>query len=180
MSRSLNFLLQHYQKTHDKVIQLYSLFEDADTSELLRIQEELTKYTKELLELAEIQFEQCGTLERHLRFLNYYLIRGDKEGCSSDINDILFYDLPATLRIIIAKNSTQSDIDERLREAVLPLIDGGHHDSAIRKTFVILTERLRRAFGVVDEIDGEDLINLVFGKGGNISINLENSKKTGA
>ena len=59
----------------------------------------------------------------------------------------------------------------------MPLLDGGHFDSAIRKTFVLLTDRLRSAFGVEQEIDGEDLINLVFGKGGKIPMALDEGKK---
>lgn len=59
----------------------------------------------------------------------------------------------------------------------MPLVHGGHYDSAIRKSFVILTDRLRRAFGVNEQLDGEDLVNLVFGKGGKIPIALDEGKK---
>lgn len=41
----------------------------------------------------------------------------------------------------------------------------------------LLTDRLRRAFGVVEELDGEDLVNLVFGKGGKIPVALDEPKK---
>lgn len=170
MSRSLTFILELYQKTYDKAIQLYSLFDEADSDELLRVQQDLDKLSLELLEAANLDWSQCGSLGRHLNFLEYYLKRGDKDSCKSDINDVLFYDLPATLRSTIANATHGHDLDEKLREAVFPLMDGGHFDSAIRKTFVLLTDRLRRAFGVTQEIDGEDLVNLVFGKGGKIPV----------
>lgn len=54
---------------------------------------------------------------------------------------------------------------------------GGHYDSAVRKTFIVLTDRLRRAFGVADQIDGDELINLVFGKGGKIAVALDEAQK---
>lgn len=177
MSRSLTFILELYQKTYDKAIQLYSLFDEADSDELLRVQQDLDKLSLELLEAANLDWSQCGSLGRHLNFLEYYLKRGDKDSCKSDINDVLFYDLPATLRSTIANATHGHDLDEKLREAVFPLMDGGHFDSAIRKTFVLLTDRLRRAFGVTQEIDGEDLVNLVFGKGGKIPVTLDDSKK---
>jgi hypothetical protein len=57
------------------------------------------------------------------------------------------------------------------------LIHGGHYDSAIRKCFVILTDRLRRAFGIEEQLDGEDLVNKVFGKGGRIPIAIDDGRK---
>ena len=59
----------------------------------------------------------------------------------------------------------------------MPLMNGGHFDSAVRKIFVVLTDRLRRAFGVTEPIDGDDLVNLVFGKGENIPVALDDSQK---
>jgi hypothetical protein len=57
-------------------------------------------------------------------------------------------------------------------------VQGGHYDSAIRKAFIVLSDRLRRAFGVVEEhVDGEALANMVFGKGGKIPVVLDEAKK---
>ncbi len=177
VDRSLLGSLQRYQKTHDKAVQLLGLFEDAEPQELLRIQQELNGLAEEMLEKSGLEWNQCGSLGRHLNFLKYYLERDNKDACSADINDILFYDLPATLRSIISEASEDQHLDEKLRDSVHPLLDGGHYDSAIRKTFVVLTERLRRAFGIEDQIDGEDLINMVFGQGGHIPITLDGPSK---
>jgi hypothetical protein len=177
INRSLLTSLQQYQKMHDKAVQLFGLFDDAESSELLRVQQELGELATKLVDDAELEWGQCGSLGRHLNFLSYYLKRNDKEGCSADIRDILFYDLPATLRSLIAGATEEQFLDEKLRDAVYPLLDGSHYDSAIRKTFVVLTDRLRRAFGIKDEVDGEDLINSVFGKGGKIPVALDDSKK---
>lgn len=177
INRSLLTSLQQYQRTHDKAVQLFGLFEDAKPAELLRVQQELGELATQLVEDAGLEWGQCGSLGRHLNFLSYYLKRNDKEGCSADIKDILFYDLPATLRSLIAGAAEEQFLDEKLRDSVYPLLSGGHYDSAIRKTFIVLTDRLRRAFGVKDEVDGEDLINSVFGKGGKIPVTLSDSKK---
>jgi len=175
--KSLLVLLQLYQKTHDKALQLLALFDEADEPELLRLQKELGDLATELVETAELDWDQCGSLGRHLNFLKYYLERNEKESCSADIKDIVFHDLPATLRSIISEANEIQHLDEKLRESVQPLLDGGHYDSAIRKTFVILTERLRRSFGIEEQTDGEDLINFVFGKGGKIPIVLDEANK---
>lgn len=127
--------------------------------------------------MSRLDWSQCGNLARHLTFLGYYLKRNDKAGCAQDIKDILLFDLPVALRNLISRSADDQNFDQRLKDAVIPLINAGHYDSAVRKVFVILTERLRRAFGVQEQIDGEDLVNLVFGKGGKIPIALEDQQK---
>lgn len=174
---SLLISVQQYQKAYDQAIELFSVFDDADPPELLRMQASLEEECEELLKVARISWENCGNLGRHLGFLELYLKKNDKDSCKQDIRDILFSDLPAALKSLIAKSTDEGHIDHRLRDGVMPLVHGGHYDSAIRKSFVILTDRLRRAFGVQDSLDGEDLVNLVFGKGGKIPVALDDSKK---
>lgn len=176
-SPSLLIAVQQYQRTYDKAIEVFGLFEDSDPTELLRVLANLTEESNALLKVARLEWDDCGNLRRHLNFLDHYLKKNDKESCLSDIRDILFSDLPAALKNLIARSADESHFDQRLKVAVMPLVHGGHYDSAIRKCFVILTDRLRRAFGIKDELDGEDLVNKVFGKGGSIPIALEEGKK---
>lgn len=176
-SQSLATSVQQYQKTYDKAIELYNIFEDSDAPELLRMQKTLAEEVQNLLNITGLGFESCGNLGRHLKFLNHYLKSNDKASCTQDARDIVFFDLPIALRNIVAKSADDGHFDQRLRDAVTPLMQGGHYDSAVRKVFVVLTDRLRRAFGVSEQIDGDDLVNLVFGKGGNIPVALDDSKK---
>lgn len=169
--------VQQYQIAYDKAIELYNLFDVAEASELLRAQRNLAEEVTKLLNSSGLEWSHCGSLGRHLNFLEYYLKRNDKEGCAYDIRDILFYDLPTALKNLLALSLEVDHLDQRLRDAITPLIDGNHYDSAIRKSFVILTDRLRRAFGVQEEIDGDDLVNVVFGKGGKIPVALDDAKK---
>ena len=169
--------VQQYQRTYDKAIELYNLFEEAEPTELLRIQQVLGEEAEKLLNVSGLDWGQCANLGRHLTFLSYYLKRNDKQGCAQDIKDILFFDLPTALKSLVSGSSDDGHLDQRLKDAVLPLIHGKHYDSAVRKTFVLLTDRLRRAFGVQEEVDGDDLVNLVFVKGGKVPVVLEDSKK---
>ncbi len=169
--------IQQYQRTYDKAIELFNIFEDSEAPELLRMQESLAEEAQRLLNVSGLEWGHCGNLGRHLTFLHRYLKAGDKASCSQDAKDIVFFDLPATLRNLVAQSSDDTHFDQKLKDGVLPLVNGGHYDSAVRKVFVLLTERLRRAFGVVDELDGEDLVNLVFGKGGKIPVALDEPKK---
>lgn len=174
---SLLSSVQQYQKTYEKAIEMFNVFEDAEPSELLRMQETLAEEVEKLLNVSGLDWTQCANLGRHLTFLTHYLKKNDKVSCAGDIKDVLFFDLPVALRNLIAKSSDDQHFDQRLKDGVLPLVQGGHYDSAVRKVFVLLTDRLRRAFGVQDEMDGEDLVNLVFGKGGKIPVALDDAKK---
>jgi hypothetical protein len=169
--------VQQYQRTYDKAIEMFGLFEDSEPAELLRLHTTLAEESDVLIRIARLEWENCGNLRRHLNFLDHYLKKNDKVSCLGDIKDILISDLPAALKSLIARSADENHIDQRLKDAVMPLVHGGHYDSAIRKCFVILTDRLRRAFGIEDQLDGEDLINKVFGRGGRIPIVIDDGEK---
>lgn len=175
--QSFENIIKQYQKSYDNGIELYALFEDANASELLRISKSLSKEIETLLTFANLDWTSCGNLGRHLTFLNRYLEKGDKISCSQDIKDILFTDLPAFLRVLISKSEENNHLDPKLRDGVIPLINGGHHDSAIRKVFVLLTERMRRIFNITDPIDGDDLINKIFGSNSKLCGSLNEEQK---
>ena len=169
--------VQQYVKAYDKAVEMFNVYPDADAQELLTLQKALGDECLKLIKVTGLDWNQCGNLGRHLTFLKYYLDRNDKDACQGDIKDIVFWDLPAALRNLADGTDEYQHYDQRLRDGVVPLINGQHYDSAMRKIFVLLTDRLRRAFGVSEEIDGDELINLVFGKGGKIPVALDEPKK---
>lgn len=104
-----------------------------------------------------------GSGSRHASFMVYWLKKGDVKACASDITDICDNDLPATSAALRDWSSKLAWVDADLRRDILPLIRFCQFDSAIRKAFVILKTRLCRKFGVDDKVDGEDLVNAIFG-----------------
>ena len=177
-SNSFVLAIQQYQALYDKALDIFNVFEAADIAELQRQREELHTQVERFLNVSGLDWSDCRNLSRHLHFLKYWLDREDKQGCFSDVKDIVFNDLPTTLKNLVKSTPQDSHFDQSLRDAVLPLVQGGHYDSAIRKAFIVLSDRLRRAFGVVDEhVDGEALANMVFGKGGKIPVVLDEAKK---
>ncbi len=169
--------IKQYQSAYEKALELFNIYEEADVEELKELYSFLYKEIEKFLNISGLEQNDCGNLGRHLYFMEYYFNRKNKEGAKSDIHDIVFFDLPDALRALISKRNTESYFDQRLKDAVFPLVQGKHYDSAIRKAFVILTERLRRAFGVTNELDGENLVNHVFGKGGDLTVALDDGKK---
>jgi hypothetical protein len=177
-SNSFVLAVQQYQALYDRALELFNVFEDADVTELQRRREELDTQVKRFLNVSGLDWSACYNLDRHLHFLKYWLDCGDKQGCFSDVKDIVFNDLPTALKNLVKSTPQDSHFDQNLRDAVFPLVQGGHYDSAIRKAFIVLSDRLRRAFGVVEEhVDGEALANMVFGKGRKIPVVLDEAKK---
>ncbi len=59
--------------------------------------------------------------------------------------------------------------DAELARKTDKLLRGQHLDSAVRKAFVILKERIVANFGVSAKLDGSDLVNAVFAKTGKMA-----------
>lgn len=168
---------KRYYDLDSKAKRIYFLFEDAPSSELLPLAESLGSETTKFLEETKIDWSYCGNLGRHLTFLVRNLKKGQKESCLQDIKDIIFFDLPQLFNHLLSLPEDDEEFDPAIKTAIIPLLDGGHYDSAIRKVFVLLTDRIRRKFNVIEQIDGEDLINKIFGGKNTIKLNINDDKK---
>ena len=177
-STTFHSVVEQFQAVYDKALELFNSFESEEADVLLRITGELETEVEKFLNSSGLEASDCNNLLRHLHFLKYYLKKNNKTNCEGDAREIISYDLPAGLKKLIQKQSTETHFDEALKIAVMPLVQGGHYDSAIRKAFILVTERMRNLFGIADQIDGEELINKVFGSGGQIQVRLDTSKKT--
>jgi hypothetical protein len=106
----------------------------------------------------------AGSCPRHLSWMLRELGKGHAHTCRSDIDDLVRSDIPGTIEQIEKWARDMAYMDTELRGAVVTLIRTRQFDSAIRKAFLILTERLRSTYSLPVGIDGEGLVNLVFGK----------------
>ena len=101
---------------------------------------------------------------RHSDFMVYWLEKGNIDSCSADIIDICESDLPGASKALREWANKLAWVDADLRRDILPLIRFCQFDLAIRKAFVILKTRLCRKFGLDDKMDGEELVNAIFGQ----------------
>lgn len=108
----------------------------------------------------------AGNFVRHRHFMKIYLKSGQPELCRSDIEDICEVDLPALEKAFRDWCASQQHYDASFAEKVGPLLFEQHLDSAVRKAFVILKERLCHSFGQSRDLDGRQLVNAVFGANG--------------
>ena len=108
-------------------------------------------------------------LPRHLYWIEYWLNRDEPDNCRADAASICHYDLPTIERSFEAWAEGRDRYDPELVEKLRPLLEERNLDSAIRKAFVILKERMVDVFGLSPDLDGSELVNTVFGKKGSIS-----------
>ncbi len=132
--------------------------------------EELLLDAKALLKRLEYLFSilpegvTIGYTRRHINFMIRYLERSNTASCKQDIDDIVRYDLPEITQQIRQWGNNLQYVDADLRSEISTLIKTNQFDSAIRKAFVVLKTRLCDKFGLDHSIDGQDLVNKIFGQ----------------
>jgi hypothetical protein len=118
-----------------------------------------------------------GNFPRHLAFLERWLKQGQLDPCRGDIDDICRLDLPALERAFDAWRDAEHHYDPEFVEKVGRLLEEQHLDSAVRKAFVLLKERLTRSFGMPTSLDGVALVNAAFGAKGRLAGKIPDSER---
>lgn len=108
---SLSESVQQYQRTYDRAIEIFNIFDDADAAELLRMHAILAAEVERLLEISGLGWVDFGNLGRHLSFMALFLKKDEKYACQQDARDIVFFDLPAGLRKLVANSGEDEHFD---------------------------------------------------------------------
>ncbi len=137
----------------------------------------LLKQSYELLQRALPEGVGNSGFERHIHFIEYYLKRKSFQGALGNIDDICNFDVPSVEEGFQKWAIEQSHSDSELAKKVGPLLIQRQWDSAVRKGFVILKERMAKTFDADSSLDGRDLVNKVFGKNGFLSGKLDESER---
>ena len=110
-----------------------------------------------------------GNVDRHLHFMEYYLLRDDIATASKDSHDICELDLPELEDAFRQRCASLKHYDSALADKVKGLLLDAHLDSALRAAFVLLKERLVTAFQAPPDLDGSRLVNELFGGKGRLA-----------
>ena len=100
-----------YSTLHRSALDTFRVFEDSGVVELLQREKEIRKHTDSFLRVSGMNWSDCGDLERHLDFFERYLKEEKKPSCFSDIEDIVFRDLPTALETLILKSIQKNDLE---------------------------------------------------------------------
>ena len=150
----------------------------AEAAEILRDVELLEAAYQALEDVLPAGVER-GNLARHIHFLGYYLKQDQPEHCRDDIRDVCRVDLPRLERAIQDHAGDDDQHDAEFVERIGPLLRDQHLDSAVRRAFVLLKERLVRKFGLAPELDGANLVNAVFGDRGVLAGQIPDPERQG-
>lgn len=160
------------RKLEKSAIELKSKFENNESIEKMKGRLEVFNSVYEELESkTDKELFSKSNLSRHVSFLNRYLNQDLPQNCESDINNICETDIEQFRKTYLEKRKSEY-IDFELENNIKLLIESDQFDSAVRKAFLTLTERLRSKYKISKDKDGLELISLIFGKNGISTIDI--------
>ena len=92
----------------------------------------------------------AGSIGRHLAWMIDWLKKDNSSSCRQDIVDICERDLDDLEKAFVEWYRRPGHYDKELIDKVGDLVARREFDSAIRKGFVILRERLAKKYGITD------------------------------
>ena len=154
----------HIEKVRAYANNLKAKFEaSAPSAELLMDAQNLKQMYDALNEMLPKEVRNVSYFGRHISWMNSNLKQDRAKSSIGDINDICGNDLKAIEDAFRAWCGKQDHYDAELQDAVSKLVIRHEFDSAVRKAFVILKERLVSVSGASAGQDGPELVNQIFG-----------------
>ena len=157
------------QRILDKLDNNFDCFELLEDSDLLK--EVYTQFQKKLPKAIK-----SGKFDQHFAFLQHYLRKRDRNYAQMNLQNIIKYDLPELENSFKVWCASYEHYDRELAEKVSELLQENHLPSAVRAAFVILKERLAATYSLSSDLDGEQLVNRIFGSRGMLSGTIDNSR----
>lgn len=158
---------KEFNRVRKNAVNLRIKFETySKAEELLADCHNLTSISNNLLSLLPEEISDKTSLKRHLFWMEKWLKEDKINKCKSDIKDICETDLDELEILFMEWLEKGEYYDKELVRSVGKLVDKLEFDSAIRKSFIILTNRLRKKFHLKKNEDGSTLVNQIFGTNG--------------
>lgn len=108
-----------------------------------------------------------GKLEDHLGWIEYWLEKKSSPiSCAHDPIDIVRSDIPGVLKQFDKWYASQSGLAQALSDRLMPFIESGQLNAAVREAWPIFKTRMVERLGISREIDGHKLVVAIFGPDG--------------
>lgn len=120
-----------------------------------------------------------GSLTGHLNWIDRWLEKNSPLSCAHDPIDIVRSDIPGVLKQFDKWYASQSVLDQDLSARLMPFIESGELNAAIREAWPIFKTRMVERFGISREIDGHKLVVAIFGPDGATAGLLPDKKREG-
>ncbi len=105
-------------------------------------------------------------LRRHLGWIDRWLKMNAPWNCAHDPIDIVRSDIPGVLKQFDKWYASQSVLDQDLSARLIPFIESGQLNAAVREARPIFKTRMVDRFGISGAIDGHKLVVAIFGPDG--------------
>lgn len=161
---------KNIRKLRKNAFRLREKFIEGEPINVLRSHFEILEETfNELTNDISPEFKPISELGRHIYWTGRNLSDGKPDSCIHDVIQICDTDIDAFEDSYI-QYQQRLFLNKDIPDSILKLLAEENNDSAVRKAFIILTEKLRSKFNIPQNTDGKDLINSIFGKSGQASI----------
>ncbi len=138
--------------------------------------ENLSSLFKILEEILPQELHGISEFQQHHNFCIYYLKKENSYNYLQNISCICDNDLPLLESKFRDWCSNSIHYDKEIVEKTTNLLVRREYDSVVRKAFVILKSRLVKKFNIANDIDGEELVNKIFGSNGLISRQVDQNE----
>lgn len=146
-------------------------------SELISDTENLAALYDTLKDMLPESIRRVSNIGRHLYFMRLRLGEGSPDLCRSDINDICGYDIPSIEKAFRDWTRSNEHYDDELSRKIQDLVARHEYDSAVRKAFVILKERLATNYNQPRTLDGPELINRILGRTPAVELDMSDQQR---
>ena len=120
-----------------------------------------------------------SSLERHINWISRRLKEKAPSKCAHDPIDIVRSDLPDILKQFDKWYASQSVLDQDLSARLMPFIESGQLNAAVREAWPIFKTRMVDRFGISGAIDGHKLVVAIFGPDGAMAGLLPDKEREG-
>lgn len=118
-----------------------------------------------------------SSLERHVNWISRRLQEKAPSECAHDPIDIVRSDIPRVLKQFDKWYASQSALDRDLSARIMPFIESGQLNAAIREAWPIFKTRMVKRFGISKKIDGYKLVVAIFGPDGTTAVLLPDKER---
>ena len=107
-----------------------------------------------------------SSLRSHLGWISRRLKENAPSLCAHDPIDIVRSDIPGVLKQFDKWYASQSALDQELSDRLMPFIESGQLNAAVREAWPIFKTRMVNRFRIPKDIDGYKLVVAIFGPEG--------------
>lgn len=127
--------------------------------------------------LPPLKTDRIDAVARHIHFVRKGLREGNEGWVQGNASDIKKVDVPELRKKIQDYFQGFHFLPQELRAEVVPLLEAGEFDSAVRKAFLVLKEKAVKRHRMPKAHDGQDMASFLFSSTGVIKVHADEKRR---